>query len=76
MSPAQKKQTPIRFTDPIRARLDEEVRRTGLSISVLVNIALDRYLPSVHGEPAPSPPTTTPAPAPAASDEGGVADFD
>lgn len=71
MSPAAK-QTPVRFTPPIRARLDEEVRRTGLSISVLVNIALDRYLPPLPGET--SPPAATPA-KPASTEEG-LADFD
>lgn len=57
MSPSQRKQTPIRFTDPIRARLDAEVARTGLSINVIVMLALDKYLPQLNEErPAPTAP--------------------
>ena len=69
MSPSKRKQTPIRITDPIRARLDAEVVRTGLSINTIVNMALDRYLPQL-GAPAVEPPP------PPSTGGGGPLDFE
>lgn len=70
MSPSKRQQTPIRFTAQMRARLDAEVARTGLSINTIVHNALDAYLPKLGGEP-PARPTP-----PAAPQGGDVLDWE
>lgn len=70
MSPSKRQQTPIRFTAQMRARLDAEVARTGLSINTIVHNALDRYLPPLDGGVPPQP---TP---PAAPNAGDVLDWE
>jgi hypothetical protein len=74
MSPSKKPQTPIRFPPHIRARLDAEVERLGVSLNTVVVMYLDRSLPPLSDgsgvEPEPDTPVAPPRPS---SD---VADFD